>query len=94
MLQGAAPFPLIRHSISLGRLTALLLAWQQAGFDRLSDQPELPLHGLDLWLLERAAGTFVHSVIVAPQTATGQHAALVAAVREYLPEALREVAWN
>ncbi|MGQ9887156.1 MAG: hypothetical protein ACUVSX_01580 [Aggregatilineales bacterium] len=82
----------VRHALTLDRLTALLLAWQRAGFDRLRDQPGLPLRGVDLWLLERAAGTFVHSVIVAPQTATGQHAALVAAVREHLPEALREVA--
>lgn len=81
----------VRCALTLDRLTALLLAWQRAGFDRLRDQPGLPLHGVDLWLLERAAGTFVHSVIVAPQTAAGQHAALVAAVRERLPEALREV---
>lgn len=82
----------VRHPLAVDRLAALLLAWQRAGFDRLRDQPGLPLHGADLWLLERAAGTFVHSVIVAPQTAVGQHAALVAAVREHLPEALREVA--
>ena len=78
--------------LALERFSALTLAWQRAGFDRLRDQPGLPLHGPDLWLLERAAGTFVHSVIVAPQIAGGSHAALVEAVRAHLPEALREVA--
>jgi hypothetical protein len=73
------------------RFTALAQAWQRAGFDRLHDQPGLPLRSLDLWLLERAAGTFVHSVIVAPQTAVDGWAALVEAVRQHLPQALREI---
>ena len=78
--------------LALGRLTALAQAWQRAGFDRLYDQPGVTLRGLDLWLLERAAGTFVHSVIVAPQAAAGGWAALAEAVRLHLPEALREIA--
>ncbi len=74
------------------RCAALAAAWQRAGFDRLYDQPGVTRRGLDLWLLERAAGTFVHSVIVAPQAAVDGWAALVEAVRLHLPEALREIA--
>jgi hypothetical protein len=62
------------------------------GFDKLADQPDLPDYNVtDFWLIERAAGTFVRGVIVAPELATGKHAAIVAAVRTYLPEALKAV---
>jgi hypothetical protein len=42
-------------------------------------------------LVERAAGTFIHSVVVAPDTAVDHHARLVNAVKNGLPEALRLV---
>lgn len=90
--EGLRHLPPLRHSIAPERFTALALAWQRAGFDRLYDQPGLPLHELDLWLLERAAGTFVHSVIVGPAAAKNSYAMLVDAVRIHLPEALREIA--
>jgi hypothetical protein len=51
----------------------------------------MPLYGLDFWMIERASGSFVRGVIVAPQTAQGAHAKLVEAIRTYLPEALRMV---
>lgn len=66
-------------------------------FDSLTDQPDLPVYDTtDLWLVERAAGIFVHSVIVAPDLAdtvwrtTGREswARLVSAVRNGLPEAV------
>jgi hypothetical protein len=62
-----------------------------ANFDQLGDQPSLPPYGADLWLLERAAGSFNKSLILAPDRAEGVYASLVAAVRDHLPEALREV---
>ena len=67
------------------------LALQRLRFDRMPDQTGLPLYGLDIWMLERAAGGFVHSVILSPQTADGPHADLVEAVHAHLPEVLREV---
>ncbi|NDJ60144.1 MAG: hypothetical protein GYB67_03415 [Chloroflexi bacterium] len=65
---------------------------QRLRFDSLPDQPGLPDYdATDLWLIERAAGSFTKSVIVAPDLATGGHADLVAAVRAHLPETLRAV---
>lgn len=82
--------PLI-HPIELKRYEAFGLALQKAHFDRLPDQPNVPFHGVDVWLVERAAGEFSKGVILAPRTAQGEHVAVYAAVRHYLPEALREV---
>ncbi len=61
-------------------------------FDHLPDQPDLPGYdATDLWLVERAAGTFAHSVIVAPDLARDQYARLVNAVKHGLPAVLRQV---
>jgi hypothetical protein len=46
---------------------------------------------VDLWLLERAAGSFNHSVVIAPALAQGAYNTLAACVKTYIPEALREV---
>lgn len=72
------------------RYEAFVQALQNIGFDRMGDQPNLP-SASDVWLVERAAGTFVHSVLVAPDAAKDQHARLVNAVKNGLPEALRMV---
>ncbi|MDZ4764300.1 MAG: hypothetical protein SGI73_07075 [Chloroflexota bacterium] len=82
----------IMRTIPRARCDAFARALVALGFDRLPDQPDLPDRSIvDLWLIERAAGTFVRGVIVAPELAHNQHAALVDAVRVGLPEALREV---
>jgi len=83
--------PLI-HIIPAERYEVFTLALQKLHFDHIADQPGIPLYGLDFWMIERAAGTFVKSVIVAPQTANGIHAELVATLKTHLPEALREIA--
>jgi hypothetical protein len=83
--------PLI-HNIPPERYEAFTLALQKLHFDHLADQPGMPLYGLDFWMIERAAGTFVKSIIVAPQTANGVYAELVAIIKTHLPEALREIA--
>lgn len=82
--------PLV-YVIALERYEGFALALQKARFDRLSDQPNVPFHGVDVWLVERAAGEFYHSVIIAPQTARADHVAVYAAVRHYLPEVVREI---
>ena len=82
--------PLI-HSIPAERYEAFAVALQKARFDHLRDHDDLPLYGADWWMVERAAGSFVRSIIIAPQRAEGNHAAIVAATRSHLPEALREV---
>jgi hypothetical protein len=60
-------------------------------FDRLPDQPNIAFFGVDLWMVERAAGSFIKSVILAPQTAVGDYAALIALIRKNLPEAVRQI---
>lgn len=79
----------ITYTLSEARYEAFTTALVRLRFDHMGDQPRMPLYGLDFWMIERAAGSFVHSVIVAPQTAQGSHAALVEIIQEYLPEALR-----
>jgi hypothetical protein len=79
--------------VSLVAYETFVKALQSIGFDHMDDQPNLPNYNMtDVWLIERAAGTFAHSVIVAPEFATDAHARLVNAVRNGLPEALRMVA--
>lgn len=75
------------------RWDAFTRALQAAGFDRLRDQPDLPAVDVaDVWLVERAAGAFAHNILLAPASAQAGYADIVAAVRGYLPEALREIA--
>jgi hypothetical protein len=73
------------------RYEAFVAALHKLHFDQLNDQQNLPTYGVDLWLLERAAGSFAKSLILSPELATDVHAALVQAVKTYLPETLREV---
>lgn len=83
----------ITHTIPQARLDAFARTLAQLGFDRLPDQPDLPDRNVvDLWLIERGAGTFVRGVIVAPELAREKYAALIDAVKTHLPEALREIA--
>jgi len=79
-------------SVLLERYQKLLAALRLAQFDRRDDAENLPSHGADLWLIERAAGTFFHDVVLAPALATGHHREFVMALRAHLPEAVRELA--
>jgi hypothetical protein len=79
----------LRYPIAEERYEALTQALSRIRFDHLPDQPTLPPYGVDLWMLERAAGSFIHGVILAPASAQADHAMLVSLVREHLPEALR-----
>ena len=81
----------IVHPVSPQRYEAFDLALRKLPFDKLADQPRLPNYGSDLWLVERAAGTFIHSVVLAPQTASDVYAQLAETMTAYLPEALKEV---
>ena len=82
--------PLV-YNVTTQRYEHFVATLNAVRFDQLDDQPALPPYGADLWLLERAAGSFTKSVVLAPDRAEGTHATLVAAVRADLPEALREV---
>src|SRR5690606_773492 len=54
--------PLV-YSIPLDRYERLVARLNAIHFDQLADQPDLPLYGADLWLVERAAGSFTKSLI-------------------------------
>ena len=82
--------PLV-HNVTPQRYEHFVATLNAVRFDQLDDQPGLPPYGADLWLLERAAGSYTKSVVLAPERAEGVYATLVAAVRADLPEALREV---
>lgn len=81
----------IMHQISNQRYQDFTLALRKLHFDKLADQPRLPNYGSDLWMMERAAGSFIKGVIVAPQTAADTYAQLCNMIQSYLPEAFREV---
>jgi hypothetical protein len=86
---GAKP---IRTSIPQSRAETFARALSAVGFDRMSDAPNVPMYDVtDLWLVERAAGTFVHALVLAPEIATDDHARLVNAIRHGMPELIRVV---
>lgn len=79
-------------TLPIARYERFVSALAELGFDHLPDQPDLPDRPTaDLWMVERAAGSFQRAVILAPALAQGAHLKLVEAVRTYLPEALREL---
>jgi hypothetical protein len=82
--------PLV-YRIPEERYHAFVAGLQNAAFDKLGDQPDLPFYGAEIWLIERGAGSFVKSVLLAPNGATGIYAAVIALVQAQLPEALREL---
>ncbi len=80
----------LHYDISPQRYQDLLVAMRRVNFDKLDDEEDLPFLGVDLWLIERAAGSFYHDVVVCPDTARGHHRELILAFRQYLPEAVRQ----
>ena len=79
------------YPVALERYMTLLGALRRAGFDALDDQPDVPFFGVDLWLVERASGSFYHDVVLQPEAAAGLHGEIVSAIRAQLKEALRPV---
>ena len=82
----------LAHTIERERYADFVKALNSLNFDHMGDQPNLPgYNSTDLWMVERAAGTFSHSVILAPELARDNYMRLVNAVRNGLPEALRQI---
>jgi len=79
------------YTVEVERFRALVAALRQMGFDRLDDAPDLPSHGADLWLIERASGTFQHDLTLCPDRVEGIHAALVDYLRKHWREAVRAI---
>jgi len=81
----------LRLSLPKDRLEKLVRALRQAKFDTLRDQDGLSFTDRGLWLIQRAAGTYSHGVIVAPDKPQLPWSAIVNAIDDYLPSAIREV---
>jgi hypothetical protein len=77
-------------NISVQRYQETIMALRRAGFDRLDDQTDVPYTGVDLWLVERIAGSFYHDIILCPNTANGNHREVMVALKKHLPEAIHQ----
>ncbi len=60
-------------------------------FGKLGDQADLSYNERSLWLLQRASGSYLHSIMVAPDRPEPPYSTIVNAIDAYLPEAIREV---
>jgi hypothetical protein len=81
----------LRFQVSQTDYEGLSFGFQKVNFDKLGDQPNLKSYGQDLWLWERAAGTFHKSVLLSPSDAEGVYWQLVRLAWTHLPEAVRVV---
>ncbi len=73
------------------RYQALITTLRRIKFDRLDDQPDVPFFGVDLWLVERASGSYYHDVVLSPESARGFYRELILALQQHLKEALRTI---
>ncbi len=84
--------PLVLNpTISVERFRTFAAALRALNFDKLDDPPDIPWYGADLWLIERASGSFHHDLVIAPEKASGVYAQIVALVREQLRESVRAI---
>lgn len=81
----------LRRSIGRDMIEKLNAAFSRAGFDRLDDQPATQQSVRVLWLVERAAGTFFHNVLLMPEIPQPPYSGIVNALDAYLPESIREI---
>jgi len=84
---------LLTHTVTRDQFDTFNAAMLGLGFDRLDDQPDIPLYDVvDIWLVERAAGTFTHGILVAPNEAKDKHAQVANAIKHGMPEMIRVIA--
>jgi hypothetical protein len=76
-------------AIDLTKFETTSLALRKLNFDKLDDPVDIPWLGADLWLVERASGTFHHDLIIAPDSASGVYAEIVGLLRANFPQAVR-----
>lgn len=84
---GAIP----RITIDEARMEKLNAALLAVKFRSLRHQPDLSYDERSLWLIQQAAGSFIHGIIVAPDRPEPPYSALVNAIDDHLPEAIREI---
>ena len=78
-------------TVSRDRFKSLAQTLNQAQFDKLDDQAGLSYADRSLWLIQRAAGTYSHGIIVSPSKPELPYSSIVNAIDAYLPAAIREV---
>ncbi len=81
----------LRMSMERDRLEPLHKALDAVRFSRLRDQPGLSSADAPLWLVQRATGTHLHSIILAPNKPALPYSRIVNAIDACLPSALREL---
>jgi hypothetical protein len=79
------------YEFEAARYQALGAGLRRLSFDKLDDAPDTPWFGADLWLVERAAGTFHHDVIIAPATAVGAYSEIVTLFQTIAREVIRTI---
>lgn len=79
------------YPIDYDRYQSLIAALRRSRFDQLDDQPDVPFFGVDLWLVERASGSFYHDIVLSPESARGFYREVILALREHLKEGLAEI---
>lgn len=81
-------------AVSEDNFTALNQVLRQVKFDKLDDQTGISYKDHSLWLIQRAATTYSHGVIVSPDVPKLPYSTLVNAIDAYLPESIREVPFD
>src|SRR5258708_4005900 len=82
----------LEQPLDLERFRAMIATLKKIGYDRMDEDKTIDWVNADVWLVERAASAFHHDVIIAPATASGIYADIVALVTSSMREAVRAIA--
>ena len=77
--------------VEADKMAALNAVLAAVNFGKLSDQADCSYADGCLWLIQRAAGSHVHSVMRAPERPELPYSTIVNAIDAHLPEAIRQV---
>lgn len=81
----------LRMSLERYRIEPLHKALDAVRFSRLRDQPDLSSADTPLWLVQRATGSHLHSIILAPDKPELPYSRIANAVYDCLPAAMQEL---
>lgn len=81
----------LMHSLSELEYERFCQVLHQVHFDRLAHQDNIPLNAPVIWQLERAAGQYIHAVMMTPTAPPMPYSALVNAIDAYMPQAIKPI---
>ncbi len=81
----------LRYRLDERRYEAFVGGLRSLRFDHMTDQDKIPMAAPSVWLVERVAAGFYHSVALSPYPVDKTYSALVNLIDAYLPEAVRDV---